>query len=247
MVQDVYPTTLMTRTSSHVDDIIEEVEILSEVVEPTPSPPSPPYTPPAHPHVRSTKPSIEQQQMEETEEAVGEVRCASLSPLDAPRVLSPRSVLAFMIVSNGGECETADEGSWEDEVEEMEEEDEEDEVGGLSMRDILASLPKTSIPYSSPFPSATASYLPSASSLYPSSRYASTSLSYPSMTALARRTLRSPQHEQQHDVEQADVQAGYEDEVEYEEGGHWCDDDSCVATSTRSISAAPLASVVSGL
>lgn len=231
----------MTRTSSHVDDIIEEV------VEPTPSPPS--YTPPPLPHVRSMQPSIEQQQMEEAEEAGGEARCATLGPLSTPHVLSPRSVLAFMIVSNGGECETADESSWSEEVEELEEE-EEDDMGGLSMRDILASLPQTSTTYLSPFPSTSPPYsvpslLPSASSLRTSSRYTATSLSYPSLTVLARHSLRQQRHQHQ-SVQQANVLDSSEEEEEEGGCGEWSDD-SRVAVSTRSMAQWTRTSVASGL
>ena len=236
MVQDVYPAVLMTRTSSHVDDIIEEV------VEPTPSPPSSSYTTPPQLHTRSTKPSIEQQQMEEAEEAVGETRSASLTTLNSPRILSPRSVLAFLIVTNGGECETADESNWENDVEEIEDsDDDDDDMGGLSMHDILASLPQTTTSYISPFPSIVTSYpsapslLPSASALRPLSRHPATSLSYPSLTVLARHTRREQHLQQTVEREEAKLN-DEEDECESGASSHWYDD-SRVA-STRSIPAA---------
>ena len=247
--QELYPTIVMTRTSSHVDDIIEEV------VEPVPSPSSPQQR-------RSTKPSIEQQQqqqqLDEADELVGEVRCATLSPLSPQRALSSRSVLAFLIVSNGGECETADESSWEDDdVEEIQddEDEDEDEVGGLSMRDILASLPTTATSFIAPFPADAPSYVPSllptASSLGPASSHhhsAATSLSYSSITAaLARHTARQPQQQQGGMMEQAVVDDS-EDEESYEdgEGGDWRDD-GCVAQSTRAIHSAAWTSVASGM
>ena len=205
---EAYPA-MLVRTSSHVDDIIEEVVEQS-------SPSSPCVTPPRS----TTRPSIERQ-MEEAEDSVVDARCASLTPHNAARVLSPRSVLAFMIVSNGGECQTADESSWEDEVEEMS--DESDDESSLSMRDILASLPTTSTTFVSPLPStlhssypSVPSLLPSASSLRPSLRYSTASLSYPSLAMLARQTTR---HQLQHHTEHAAAGSSGEQVESSEESG----------------------------
>ena len=203
---------VLARTSSHVDDIIEEAVEQS-------SPSSAAITPPRS----TTRPSIERQMEEAAEESVADARCALLTPPHATRVLSPRSVLAFMIVSNGGECETADESSWEDEVEEVS--DESDDESTLSMRDILASLPTSSTTFISPFPSSTLqsypsapSLLPSASSLRPSMRYSTASLSYPSLAVLARQTSRLQQQQQQQEPQASAAESSSEESESSESG-----------------------------
>ena len=243
---DAYPVFAnMTRTSSQVDDIIEEV------IEPAPAS-TPSYTSTVTHQPRSLlKPSEEQEDVEESE---GEARSARLVPLQPStrQLLSPRSVLAFMIVSNGGDSDTADEASWDDEVEEMDDDDSENEdelaVDGVSMRDMLASLPTTSTTFISPFPSAAMpSYsslpsLPSASSFRPTTRHTThtNSLSYPSLTALVASHNTPTRSSRQRKYSIANDEATG--------GGVWYDGESLVVPTrpTRSTQQQQYSSVVAG-